>query len=302
VKRKKSVLVVGGCGFVGAHIALALRTAYKVFATYRKNRVALQGVTCLPMDLTNRDWVKRVIYTSQPDVIVFAAGEPDIDKSEDNTRETEQVHAGGPASILTAADIFQPKFILVSNGYVFDGKKGNFRESDAVLPNSALGKSTLGGENFLKGNSMNYAILRCSPLLGQGHPKHPSFLDRLAWHLDRGERVELPTTEFHSFGTVAGLVSAVALLVERGAQKRLYHYGGLTRITYHELGSAYAARFGYDSKLVLPYRPPFATISHDTPLFDYSLNSSAIAGELKLEPATLEQALDLLEKEPALGP
>ena len=41
----KAILIIGGSGFVGTHLALKLREGYKVFATYHTKRFAIPGVT-----------------------------------------------------------------------------------------------------------------------------------------------------------------------------------------------------------------------------------------------------------------
>lgn len=295
----KAVLIIGGSGFLGTHLALKLREGYKVFATYYSRPTAIRGVTLIPCDVTNRNWVKRLVYAARPDVIVYAAGDPGLEWAEKNPREAERVHTGGPATVSAAADILQPKFIFLSNCFAFDGVRGNYHETDIVLPGTQMGKAKVGGENFIRGKSLNHIIVRSSPVFGRGNGKRLSSLDHLRMRLDRGERVELPGYELHSFAPVSGLIDLVVRLVDSGPRNKTLHYGGLTKASHYEMARAFAARFGYDPELVQPrqLRQEDAKILPDSHLADYSLNSTFVAESLKIKPLLLEEGFDLLEKE-----
>jgi len=296
VAKSKAVLIIGGSGFVGTHLALRLRDNYKVFATYNHNRVQIRGVTLIPLALHNRDWAKRVVYLARPEVIIYVAGSNSVEWSEANSREVEHIHTGGAATISNVSDILQPHFIYLSNSYIFDGVRGNYHENDIVLPTTTLGKGKLGGENFIRSKSLTYAIIRSSPLLGRGNGYNPSLLDRLRIALGRGERIDLPNEELHNFGLINGLVELVVRVIESGSRKKTYHYGGLTKMTHYELGVAFAERFGFNSKLIVPARNRFSSSALETAVQDYSLNFSQAVESLKIEPLFLEQSFDLLDK------
>lgn len=294
--KTRAVLIIGGSGFVGTHLALRLREGFKVFATYLKKPVKIPGVTSIPLQVGERDRVRRIVYMAQPDVIVYAAGANNIDWAESNLRDSERVHTGGPATVSTVSEILQPKFIYLSNCFAFDGVRGNYSEDDTILPSTTLGKHKVGGENFIRGKSLNYLIVRSSPLIGRGNGLSISLLDHLRMRLDREERVELPATTLHSFAPISGFVDLVSRLVDSGPRNKTLHYGGLTKVTHYDLGRAIAQRFGYDPKLI---SAQVVRTRHggDVPTEDYSLNSSLVAETLKIQPLLLEEGLDLLEKE-----
>lgn len=294
----KAVLIIGGSGFLGTHLALRLREGYKVFATYHKRPILIRGVTFLPFNVENRNWIKRVVYTARPDVIIYAAGSNSMEWAENFPREAERVHTGGAATTSAVLDILQHKFIYLSNCYTFDGTKGNYRETDAVLPSTSLGKAKLGGENFIRGKSLNHVIIRSSPVFGRGNGTNLSFLDRLRMSLDRGNRVELPKYELHSFAPVSGLVDLVERLVETGVKNKILHYGGLTKVSYYDFGKEFAQHFGYDPGLILPLRPdPKLKLVDSDDAHDYSLNSTQTTQLLKIKPFLLKEGLDLIEKQ-----
>ena len=304
INRTKSILVVGGSGTIGSHLALRLREGYKVFATYDHTPIQIPGVTCLPLNVTNRNWVRRIIYTTRPDVILYAAGSNDLIQAEDDPRKADHAHTSGPAMILGVAELLAPRFILFSNCYTFDGHRGNYREGDTVIPATALGKAKVGGENFIRGKSLNHVILRSSPVVARGTGSRITWFDRLRSGLARGEPVALPNDEVHSLAPIEGLLELTERLIESGPRNKVLHYGGLTRLSIYEYGRAFARRFGYNPDLVQVGKPNQPVIvgkgAHLLPAgqrLDFSLNSTLAVQALKIQPLLVEESLDLVEKE-----
>jgi dTDP-4-dehydrorhamnose reductase len=294
----KTVLIIGGSGFIGTHLAQRLREGYKVFATFHKGFTRIPGVTFIPLNIDNRNWVKRLMYSTQPDAVIYAAGNNQFEVAEHNSRYTELMHSAGPAVLASSADILQPRMIYLSNPYVFDGMKGNYHEIDTVLPWSTLGRMKLGGENAIRSKCLNYVILRSSPIFGRGNSGHLSFLDHLRMGLDRNRRIEVSHQELHSFSTTYELCEIIQRLIESGIRNRIMHFGGLTKITHFELAKAFATRFGYDPHLILQKAPTQRRngVAEDFQ-FDFSLNSTQVAETLKIKPLLLEESLDLINQQ-----
>lgn len=281
---------------MGTHIAQKLRLGYnKVFATYFTRPIKLPGVTFIPCNMENRNWVKRIVYTTQPNVVIYLAGNNDLEWAEKNERTTELVHSNGPATLANFTEILQPRFIFLSNPYVFDGSRGNYHENDTMLPGSTLGRMKLGGENVVRNKSLNYIIVRSSPIMGRGNALNLSFLDRLRMSLDKGERVETSTKEYHSYAPVEGLCDVVQRLIDSGLRNRVLHYGGLTKVTFFEFAKNFAKRFGYDSSLIIPKARAMG-LKEEQKITDFSLNSTQTSEILKIKPLLLEESFDLIEQ------
>jgi dTDP-4-dehydrorhamnose reductase len=294
----KVVLIVGGSGLIGTHLALRMRESYKVFMTYRKHRVNIPGVTAIPCEVDKQDWVKRIVYTSRPDVVLYVAGQNSPEWAEGNQKDAERVHTDGAGVVSSAAEIFQPKFIYLSNCFVYDGFRGNYAAHETVIPTSLLGKVKVGGENAIRNRSLNYVIIRSSPVIGRGNGRAISMLDKLRMALDRNERIELSPNEVHSYAPIDGLVDVIARTAESGIRNKILHYGGLTRVSQLEFGRAFAKRFGYDGRCISPRagttERKFPQPGKD-PL-DFSLNSTQTMELLKIKPLFLEESFDLIEK------
>lgn len=295
MRRPKAILIVGGTGILGTHLALHLREGYKVYATYHRKRMSIPGVSFLPFNALDRNWIKRIVFKINPDIVIYTAGNEVVEWAESNPRDAERIYTSGAASVSTVAEVLQPKFIYLSNSYVFDGRRGNYHENDVVLPSTILGKVKVAGENFIKGRSLNYVIVRSSPIFGRGNGRALSFLDLVRNRLSQGEPIGVPNFEQHSFAPIYGLVELIVRLVEGGPRNEVLHYGGLTKLTHYEFATAFAKRFGYEPNLIRPVDAPLDEKTHENPESDYSLNSSRVAELLKLKPLLLEEGFDLLE-------
>ncbi len=304
----KAILIVGGSGTIGAQLALELRGTHRVYATYFKKPFRMDGVTPIPLNLTDRIWCKRVLYTIQPEVIIYCVGNNDPDFAGRHERIAELTHSGGPANLLGTTDFGSTKFIYLSSSYVFDGGRGNYREGDVVLPSSNLGKYKVGGENYIRGKSVNYIIVRSAPLISQGNGYTQTFLDRLIFGLSHGHRLALPSTDLYSFAHISTLRTLISRLVDSGIRNKTIHCSGLTRASQYDFARLFAQRFDFDPSLVVAsggsvlgasggYQGGKAVLTAAPLHLDFSLNGSQAAEILKIKPLLLQESFDLIEKD-----
>lgn len=296
----RSVLIIGGSGFLGTHLALRLRAGYKVFATYNTHPMTMPGVTFLPMNLIITNQVKRVMQAAKPDFIIYAPGP----KGGDAGINLEQIYSKGAATAMAYAEAYGPKFIFVSSCFTFDGERGNYHETDAALPQILPGRAKMNGENFIRSKSLHSIIFRCSPLFGRGNGYNFSFLDQIRMSLDRGKQIELTTNSIHSFAPVEGFVECVAEWIAKPVvRNRVLHYGGLTKTSYADFGISFANRFGFDPNLIVPMaqarddkKNAMRGSEKKKDVLDYSLNSSQIIELLKVKAFLLEESFNLIEQ------
>lgn len=295
----KTVLIVGGSGFVGSHLARRLREKHKVYSVHFQNSLRLEGVPSFPMRNRDENWVRRMMYALAPNVVIYCAGQNRTEWADKHEREAEGALTAGAAQVLKAVNLFQPQFIYVSSAYIFDGSRvGNYHEPDVTVPGTLLGKLLVSAENMVRGGSLNYNIVRCSPLLGRGTGNRDTFLDHLRISLGQGRRIELSAHELHSFGTIYGLGDMIEKLIEGGHRNKIFHLGGITKLSHYGLGREFALRFGMNPELVAPLRP-----AHDNqPIQDFSLNCTAAVNALKIKPLLLQECFDLIEEKLVTGP
>jgi dTDP-4-dehydrorhamnose reductase len=189
----------------------------------------------------------------------------------------------------------QSKFIYLSNPYTFDGRRGNYHETDTPLPFHSFGKMKLAGENYVRTKTLNWVSVRSSPLYGRGVPNHPSFLDVVRMKLERGQSFELSPRETHSFAHVDGLADVMASLIDSSYKNKVLHYGGLNKLSHYEFGREFAKAFGYNENLIT--LPQNQEKMHEKDFEDYSINCTNAVETLKIKPLLLQEGFDLLKKD-----
>jgi UDP-glucose 4-epimerase len=83
----KSILITGGSGFLGIHLANKLKKKFKIILAGRNNKqnfYAQKKTTCevLPMDVANIESVRDAINYAKPNIIIHAAATKFVDLSE----------------------------------------------------------------------------------------------------------------------------------------------------------------------------------------------------------------------------
>jgi len=288
----KSILIIGGSGFVGSHLAGHLGARYKVVTTHFRHPLKVPETNDLPLSVAKLDWLKEMLFSNQPEVIIYAAGRSEPEWTEDpkNAKALDLVQVAGPTAILSASQMLGSKVIYLSSSHVFDATRGNYYETDVTMPITAMGKVKVGAENSIRGRALNYLILRSPPLLGRGPASHPTFVDRWAFDWGRGHTVAADDQIRHNYATMSEYCAWVQRCIESPLKNRILHFGGLSRTSEYELACSLAARFGVAANKVV--RKP-ATADKK---LDYSLNFTQSVKLLEVQPMLLKQSIDLLEE------
>jgi dTDP-4-dehydrorhamnose reductase len=91
--------------------------------------------------------IENVIKKIKPKIILHCAGlSRPMNVHEKNISKSIDLNIIGTANLTKICQKFKIKLIYFSTGYVYEGKKGNYKETDPVKPFNNYGLSKLGGE------------------------------------------------------------------------------------------------------------------------------------------------------------
>lgn len=176
-----TVLVTGGCGFIGSNFVrhlLATDSEVRVVnldaLTYAGNLANLADVETHPRytfvkgDITDRDDVRGAMRRGVTDVINFAA-ESHVDRSIQDSGPFVRTNVIGTQVLLDAAREFKvSKYVQVSTDEVYGslGPTGLFTEETPLHPNSPYSASKAGADLLVQAYQhtfgLNAVITRCS--------------------------------------------------------------------------------------------------------------------------------------------
>jgi dTDP-4-dehydrorhamnose reductase len=151
------VAVTGAAGLFG-HGLVA------VFAT----RHTAHPLTRTDADLTKVEEVRAAFARVLPDVVVHAAGIPDLDICEADPAKGFLVNVHATRHVVEAAREVGAAVAYISSDAVFDGRKRvPYTESDPTIPPTVYGRTKLRGEQSVKTLPAHW-IFRVSVLFGPG--------------------------------------------------------------------------------------------------------------------------------------
>jgi dTDP-4-dehydrorhamnose reductase len=231
------LLITGASGMLGQDIAHAATAA---------------GHECVALshgelDITDLPEVLSAVAAASPDVVLNCAAWTDVDGAEVEYEAASAINAEGAGNVARAAHESGAWTIHISSDYVFDGRKRSpYLESDLTGPQSAYGRSKLGGEAAVAEAAPGaHTIVRSSWLFGAGGRCFPATILRLAEERDQlsvvDDQVGCPTFTGH--------LAAALLELSEARRPGILHVAGQGACSWYEFAREIVAMAGLDCEL-----------------------------------------------------
>ena len=125
----------------------------------------------VPMDITDRASVEKVLKEAAPDVVVHCAAWTAVDLAEDEDKKetVRKVNAEGTRNIALVCKELGCKMVYISTDYVFDGQGTEPWDPDCkdYKPLNVYGETKLEGELAVSENLEKYFIVRIAWVFGK---------------------------------------------------------------------------------------------------------------------------------------
>ncbi|MQF64889.1 NAD-dependent epimerase/dehydratase family protein [SAR202 cluster bacterium AC-409-J13_OGT_754m] len=177
VTSRKTVLITGGAGFIGSHLAeRCLAEGHRVIAidnlsTGRLGNIE-KGITFLHADICDPS-ITTIFQKEKPDIVFHLAAQISLQNSLRNPIQDAQTNTLGTINLLHASKtVGIQKFIYSSTGGALYGEPEYFPcdENHPITPLSPYGQSKYFGEQYIQLYSrlfrLNYVSLRYSNIYG----------------------------------------------------------------------------------------------------------------------------------------
>jgi dTDP-glucose 4,6-dehydratase len=179
---KETVLVTGGCGFIGTNLVRLLVSSEKYHVvnldalTYAANPLSLTDLNKNPNyefvrgNITDRQLVTALFEKYQPVGVFHLAAESHVDRSIVSADDFVQTNVVGTYSMLEAARVYWDslpnelkdtfRFLHVSTDEVFGslGEDGYFSEDTPYAPNSPYSASKAASDHFVRAYHHTYGL------------------------------------------------------------------------------------------------------------------------------------------------
>ena len=115
------------------------------------------------------------INIHRPDVVIHAAAMTDNRIIERNPRTAVFTNIIGTSHVAVSCCDFDIRLVYISTDYIYKGDRGNYKETDEILPFNIYAWTKLGGECAVKGVK-NHLIIRTS--FGRSFSYRQAFVDK----------------------------------------------------------------------------------------------------------------------------
>ena len=176
----------------------------------------------VPMDITDKASVEKVLKEVNPDVVVHCAAWTAVDLAEDEDKKetVRKVNADGTRNIALVCKDLGCKMVYISTDYVFDGQGTQPWEPDCkdYKPLNVYGETKLAGELAVSENLEKYFIVRIAWVFGKNGK---NFIKTL---LDLGKTHDQLRVVSDQIGTPTYTLDLAVLLVDMIETEKYGYY------------------------------------------------------------------------------
>ena len=222
--------ITGANGLVGNYL---VQTAARFAPCW-----SVRALTRKQLDLLDFEAMRRAFRRDTPGLVIHCAA---LSRSVDCQRQPElarKVNIEATAALAELAT--EIPFIFFSTDLVFDGRKGNYSESDPANPLSVYAETKLAAEKIVLANP-KHTVVRTSLNAGTSPAGDRGFNEQLRCAFQRGETLKLFTDEFRCPIPAETTARTIWELAAKNADG-LYHVAGAERMSRWQIGQLVAAR------------------------------------------------------------
>lgn len=288
------ILITGSNGLLGQKIVRqALKKGIVFLATSKgenRNPDCASG-NYQSLDICDATDIEEVFAIFQPSHIIHTAAITNVDACELNPKECELVNVTATRYLFEATQKINAHLQLLSTDFIFDGDKGNYKETDAPNPLSVYAKSKVDGETILLNSDYkNHSIVRTIIVYGIGN--NLSRTNIICWAkeaLSKGQPMNIIDDQFRA-PTWADDLAWACLRVCELNQTGVYHISGPETLSIYSIVERVAKYYGLSTESLT--KTDSSTLNQPAkrpPRTGFDLTKSR--NELGYNPKTIEETL-----------
>jgi dTDP-4-dehydrorhamnose reductase len=250
------VVVTGSNGLLGQsliNLLLKEKEVYKVFGLSRgDNRSGRDDFSYVYIDITNEKKIKKILLETEPNVIINTAAMTQVDDCEGDREACDLLNVSVVEWLGEISEKIEAHLIHLSTDFIFDGIKGNYKETDVPNPLSYYGVSKLKSEEVLINSKISYTILRTILVFGKVYDMSRSNI--VLWvksMLEKGKEITIVDDQFRSPTYVEDLALACKIAMDKKA-KGIFNISSNELLSVYEIVQQIADVFHLDKKLIKP--------------------------------------------------
>ena len=231
------ILITGDKGFVGLHMDEIPHVGYDL----------VDG-----LDILDKYQLETCFANNNIDTVIHLAALAGVHKSLLFPEDYFDTNIKGTQNVIDACKRHNVKhLIFFSSSSVYGNGKPPLKETDELNPISPYGITKVAGELLVKSSGVPYTIIRPFSLYGDKGRKDQIFYKWVNQIKAKGEITLFGDgTAKRGFTNVYDLVDAVKLVLEKGAENKIYNVGGSEIIAMEEVIGKLKENFDFKINLL----------------------------------------------------
>lgn len=288
------VVITGSNGLLGQsllNVLLKEKNNYDVYGFSKGvNRSGRNDFQYFSIDITNQNQLTKELLKIKPDYIVNTAAMTQVDACENDTVKCDTLNVNVVQWLAAICQELSAHLVHISTDFIFDGKKGWYKETDVPNPLSYYGFSKLKSEQILEKSNTNYTILRTSLVYGKVFDMSRSNI--VLWvkeSLENKREITIVDDQFRAPTYVEDLALACKISMDNNATG-IFNIASSKLLSIYEIAMEIAEVFDLDNSYIKPIASSILNQTANRPAktgFDLSKTNSI----LKFYPKTFQEDL-----------
>jgi dTDP-4-dehydrorhamnose reductase len=294
----RTIVITGSNGLLGQKLVnLFIKDPdIKLIATSKEeNRInSKKGYIYESLDITKPGDIENLTTKYYPDSIIHTAALTNADFCEINQDECRRTNIDAVENIVKAANHIYAQLVLLSSDFVFNGKKGKYKENDDTDPVNYYGWSKRESEKIVEEKAVRWAIVRTSLVYGiYDNPGRTNLPLRIKDNLEKNKIIRVNNDQYRTPTLAEDLAAGISEIVQRDSEG-YYNISGSEYMSILDLAYNVADFFGLDKSLILPVSSIDLHEKAQRPL-KAGLNIELASRYLNYSPRKLVEGLKIIE-------
>jgi len=241
---KLKILIIGASGFIGENLYKFLKNKkFDVIGTYFNNKK--KNLIKFDLEKDNISKIRGINYFSH--IIISSGANKKLDDVEKNWRYEKKINYKNLKKVINMFSKKNKKIIYLSSDAVFDGIKGDYRETSKTNPVNKYGFHKKLMENYIKNKSRNFLIIRISKVFSS-KKNDQTFLNEMLYNLKKKINYKYAYDEYFTPISINDLISGIYNLIIKDL-KGIFHLKSINKISRYQLAKKIVKNLKYKNNI-----------------------------------------------------
>ena len=244
------ILITGASGLFGINFALNLYQQHQIIGISNNRSLYNTPFEMKQVDLGDFPVLAPLLQQTKPDLLIHCAAMANVDDCEKNPDLAQKINADLAGELAGITSRLGIQMVHLSTDAVFDGKTGNYLETDATHPINKYAETKLAGEKMVAEANPDCIIARVN-FYGYSLSGKRSLGELFVGQLSAGKSMMGFTDVYFCPFHILQLSDLLMQMAEMQL-KGLFHVVNDECLSKYEFGCRIARKFGFDEKKIIP--------------------------------------------------